>query len=85
LDIPTRSGSFSEREEDGTGSLDDVGPGVIELGLLGYLGAPSLPANWRRVEDGVELACSQVAAVRQLLLGAMVMVQFSPEERKGFT
>jgi hypothetical protein len=74
-----------------TGSLDAMGMGVVHLGLLGYPGAPPTPASWRRVEDVVELACSQVATAHQLLFRAIAVVArdilhlvwFSPEERKA--
>jgi hypothetical protein len=75
------------------GSLDAMSPVVIALGLSGYPSVSSLLANWKRVEDGAELACSQVAAACQLLLGAMAIVdqdlqdpvRVCPEERKDIT
>jgi hypothetical protein len=50
-----------------TRSLDIADPRAIELGLPGYPGASSPPANWMQVEGSVELPCSRVAATSQLL------------------
>jgi hypothetical protein len=58
------------------GSLGTVDPGVIKVGLPGYLGTSSPHVNWRQVENSVEQACSRVVAVDKLLWEAMVMVDW---------
>jgi hypothetical protein len=45
------------------GSSDMVDPSVVELGLLGYPGTPSLLNDWRQVESSVELVCSRATTV----------------------
>jgi hypothetical protein len=64
-----RANGVGPRSEDGAGgdvsafgSLDAMGPGVVELGLPCYPSVPSPHACWRRVEDGTGLACSHGAA-----------------------
>jgi hypothetical protein len=56
------------------GSFDIVDLGAGELGLSDYLRAPPLPANWRKVVGGVELMCSWVATMGQLLKEMLPMV-----------
>jgi hypothetical protein len=88
------------RSEDGVGgtilahrSLDATGPRAVEFGLLGYPNTPSPFASWRRGEDDEELACSQIVAACQLLLGVMAtvgrdilhLVRVSPKEINCFT
>jgi hypothetical protein len=45
-----------------------------KLGLPSYPGVPSPPANGRPVVGGVELACSQVATMCQLVWEALAIV-----------
>jgi hypothetical protein len=44
-----------------------AGPGVARLPLLGSLGFPPPPIDWRRVEDDVEFMYSQVHAVERFV------------------
>jgi hypothetical protein len=50
----------------------DFGPNV--LGLPGYPRAPPMSVDWRQVEGGAELTCSQVAATRCRLKETLVIV-----------
>jgi hypothetical protein len=48
---------------------------AIELGLPGYPSMSPLPTNWRQVEGGTELACSQVVATGRLLQEVLAMLR----------
>jgi hypothetical protein len=76
------------------GSSNIVDLGGNELGLPGHPRASLLPASWRQVEGGVELMCSHVVVVGQLLKETLAtigrdvlqLVWVSPKmERKIFT
>jgi hypothetical protein len=72
---PTQPRSQALGEEvHAPGSMSMVHPGVIELGLPGYLGAPPPPVSWRHVEANAKQVCSWVATMDRLLLEAMAMV-----------
>jgi hypothetical protein len=50
-----------------TGSSGAMGSEVSELLLLGSTGSLPPPIDWRRVEDNMEFACSQVTDAERLL------------------
>jgi hypothetical protein len=56
------------------GSSGIVGPGVSRLVLSGSPGFAPPPNNWRRVEDNMEFACSQVIDAERLLHETLALV-----------
>jgi hypothetical protein len=55
-------------------SAGAVGSGVFGLLPPGFLDLPPPPINWRRVEGGAEIACSQVTDVERLLHNTFSLV-----------
>jgi hypothetical protein len=48
--------------------------GYLVCSLPGFLDLPPPPINWRRVEGGAEIACSQVTDVERLLHNTFSLV-----------
>jgi hypothetical protein len=57
-----------------TRPFDHVDMANEEMELSGYPRVPLLPTSWRQVVGGVELTCTRVMTMRQLLKQTMIMV-----------